>query len=251
MKLKTIIIIILISAGFQTFSQQYPKHHFLLVTISEDNNVKVENHFINDGNNQQAQQFDFFMPSSSDMVLQNITIQSGEEKTFVSQNTIEVAGNGTAFSVEQGGDAKLIASEGIVLNNGFCTEGVFYAYNQDLECENTDDDFGNNKPKKTGKSIDMPGFKTDNFIENRRASVCIFPNPSDNGIFSIYMNGSARNANKIEIFDVTGKNIYSAIQENKLYETIVINLSGQKAGIYFLKIDTKYKVYSKKLIINL
>ncbi len=226
---------------------EHPTHHFLLVTVSEDNNVKVETYFINEGNSTDAQQYDFTMPTSQDMILQNQIILSGEERIFASQNTIEVAGGGTDFIVENGSNVEMVASESITLKPGFHAKAGsnFHAYIQDLECENIA-----NKSVNATKSLGIKNTTSnEDIVINRQTSICIFPNPSENGIFTLYFYGYKQTVEYIEIFNVTGTVIYKKTSD-KYIDNIIIDISGQNAGVYLMKIKINNKIITKKIIIN-
>ena len=229
---------------------QHREHHFLLVTVTEDDNVKVEMYFKNDGHNEIAQQYDFIMPTSESMILENQIIHSGETRYFASQNTIEVAGNGTEFIVEDGSNVEMVASESIVLKDGFHASGNFHAYIQDLECENLD----KNNTKNGTKIINIDSLEAgkrtnEDIIINRQSSICIFPNPSETGIFSIYFYGN-NTTEKIEIVDITGKIVYSKTLNNQCENILPIDISDQKSGVYILKIQFNNEIITKKIIIQ-
>ena len=74
----------------------------------------------------------------------------------------------------------------------------------------------------------------------------IYPNPS-NGIFSVQL-GEVIPKN-IEIFDLTGKTIYTKNEFDNNKE-VVLNLSSISNGIYFIKIATETQSLVKKMIKN-
>lgn len=71
----------------------------------------------------------------------------------------------------------------------------------------------------------------------------IFPNPSENGLFSI--ENIKRETLIIEVFDQVGRRVIS-IKDNK--DLIELDLSNQKKGLYHLQLFTDSKVYYQKLI---
>ncbi|OQX72201.1 MAG: hypothetical protein B6D61_14685 [Bacteroidetes bacterium 4484_249] len=76
--------------------------------------------------------------------------------------------------------------------------------------------------------------------------ISVYPNPSD-GIFNLTafhdITGS-QNLLGLEIINNTGKTIYT--MENV---PLKIDLSNQPKGIYFIKIETKNGIYTKKILI--
>jgi PKD repeat protein len=72
----------------------------------------------------------------------------------------------------------------------------------------------------------------------------IYPNPT-NGIFNLQI--SQTENIEIKICDVYGKNIY---QNNNAASTIQIDLSSQASGVYFISIQTKGGVVTKKILVT-
>jgi hypothetical protein len=75
--------------------------------------------------------------------------------------------------------------------------------------------------------------------------VFIFPNPSDEGKFSIVLKNYVAGS-QVLIFDVQGKLKYSSIINNNKTE---LN-TGLNKGIYMLKIINGQNIFNQKLIIN-
>jgi len=76
-------------------------------------------------------------------------------------------------------------------------------------------------------------------------SVYVYPNPSENGIFSI--NISDLNNSFIDIYDICGRIVYSnIITENEK----IIDLSFAKNGIYFANIKNQNQNIFTKIVIN-
>ncbi len=210
---------------------EHTNHHFLLVTVSEDNIVKVQTYFINEGNNEDAQQYDFVMPTSQDMILQNQIIQSGEERILTAQNTTEVA------------------DESVVLKSGFHAkvDSNFNADIQDLKSENVASKSANETKSFGNNNITA---SKDDIIIDRQTSICVYPNPSDNGIFTLYFYGNKQAINEIEVYNNEGKVIYKTNLNRKYENSIIVDISKQNAGVYLLKINRNNKIITKKIIIN-
>ena len=64
------------------------------------------------------------------------------------------------------------------------------------------------------------------------------------------MNFGNRQSVTIEIFGITGNQIYSEKEENVLSKNITANLSSQPSGIYMVNIKTEGKVYHSKIILT-
>ncbi|HPB25559.1 MAG TPA: T9SS type A sorting domain-containing protein [Bacteroidales bacterium] len=74
----------------------------------------------------------------------------------------------------------------------------------------------------------------------------IFPNPSD-GRFYIEMNATEGSSNRLEVYDILGKNV---LQEQLTGKISSLNLSGQPKGVYIARIYSGDKSYVQKLIIQ-
>ena len=77
-------------------------------------------------------------------------------------------------------------------------------------------------------------------------TISIYPNPS-NGIFNINLNNITNYS--VNLYDVTGKILYTDNNTNGI-TNYILNLNKFANGIYMLKIVTKNKLFTKKLILN-
>jgi len=75
----------------------------------------------------------------------------------------------------------------------------------------------------------------------------LYPNPS-NGQFTITNNSDLQKDMQIDIFNIQGKQVFSAICQNKNIEKI--DLSSFAKGIYMVKIQTELGYTTKKLVIQ-
>lgn len=106
--------------------------HFLLVTISEDETIKIQMYHEDDGNCSYAQLFDFYI----DRALKNLTITNENSEIYTALGDLWVAGDGDTFVVESGGEVILQAIDEIELNPGFEVElgGEFSTEHITLNC---------------------------------------------------------------------------------------------------------------------
>jgi len=79
------------------------------------------------------------------------------------------------------------------------------------------------------------------------SDVELYPNPSDNGEFLLYINNTQSNCNLIEIFDYDGKKI---LQTETKEATTKLNLKRYGQGIYILKLNCNKGIIYKKLVFN-
>ncbi len=73
----------------------------------------------------------------------------------------------------------------------------------------------------------------------------IYPNPSSNGIFTLY--SSINTAERIFIYDIKGNLISSQISDS---QRSIIDVSSFEKGIYFIKIETNNTVVWKKAVVK-
>ncbi len=106
-----------------------------------------------------------------------------------------------------------------------------------INCQDTTDN-----PGTTGKTVI--------FKNERDPEIQIFPNPS-NGIFLLQLSPMTGNL-ELEIYSILGQQIYSnfCFSKEVLNNSIYIDLSVNRPGIYLLKIKSSEATYTKRLIKN-
>ncbi len=94
---------------------------------------------------------------------------------------------------------------------------------------------------------DSPTLSVSDTTEN---NVSVFPNPS-NGVFNLSLNSIFYGALAMEIYDVSGKIVYTKNIENLNTNTVTLNIQSQtSSGVYFLKINSDAGTVIKKLNIQ-
>ncbi len=88
-------------------------------------------------------------------------------------------------------------------------------------------------------------FITSKIKSNNLEFISIYPNPSANGVF--YVSNEQLATLDITVFDTTGKIVLKQVSNNPSTQ---INLSKQTKGIYFVKIDNKNMVVTKKVVVE-
>ncbi|MGM0620491.1 MAG: T9SS type A sorting domain-containing protein [Bacteroidota bacterium] len=83
-------------------------------------------------------------------------------------------------------------------------------------------------------------------VEKNSQAVTVFPNPS-NGKFTVTTIDGSIDA--IYIYNVTGIKVFST-SDIKLIANNEIDISDYKKGIYFIKIDSRDKIHTKKIVIQ-
>lgn len=82
-----------------------------------------------------------------------------------------------------------------------------------------------------------------NIQDNSKTKYSIYPNPADKVLFINIENNEA--AEKISIYNQFGQRVRLITQPKEL-----INTSDLQAGVYFIEIKIKDKIYSDVLLIN-
>lgn len=105
------------------------------------------------------------------------------------------------------------------------------------------------------EGVNQLGVVVDNFVidgtlatqQFELNNIAIYPNPSK-GIFNIAMGNVTPKT--IEVFDLTGKIIYSRNEFQNNSSEILIDLSAVSSGIYFVKIASENQSVAKRIIKN-
>lgn len=77
----------------------------------------------------------------------------------------------------------------------------------------------------------------------------IFPNPND-GEFSVQLNSNSGNAINIDVFDISGRQIFKNTYTNGSNFNQTINLNNAKSGIYLMTISDGTNKITKKIIVK-
>ena len=93
---------------------------------------------------------------------------------------------------------------------------------------------------------DCQSFSISDLKNIQNSIIEIFPNPT-HGLFTI--NTNQLTISDISITNITGKSIMYIEPKND-ENLIQINITNQPAGLYFIKIQTKNKIITKKIIKN-
>jgi hypothetical protein len=112
--------------------------------------------------------------------------------------------------------------------------------------------FGTNILSSTNGSTDMFIAKLDAFagideIANEENNINVFPNPTD-GVFTIRQPADGKLQPAIYIYNSLGKLVYQ--KERATQNSEQIDLSAYSKGIYFVKMQSAEKSYSKKVILE-
>lgn len=83
-------------------------------------------------------------------------------------------------------------------------------------------------------------------INDKKESITLFPNPTNNQITADISKINLSKNNKLEIVSISGKPITNYFVLEYSTEKLLLDVSGMLSGIYVLKISTEDKIYTKK-----
>lgn len=87
--------------------------------------------------------------------------------------------------------------------------------------------------------------------ENGNSAISVSPNPSADGIFALSVKDMSEKNASVKITDVTGRLISN--QKMELLQSsdkFLVDISGNKAGIYYLSVQTPHGIINKKLLLT-
>ena len=177
------------------------------------------------------------------LAVNNETIPTGQTECYAAEQVITVAGSGSYFIVQNGATARLIAGQKVILLPGThfqsgCLGHIFidlageYCSNyRSILAENDEDD----------SLFEAPAMDAlnDSFIK-------VYPNPTS-GEFHLLITQEHdfRNA-VIEIYNMVGERIMH--YEPTGHSQHLINLSGNKPGLYLIKVMQGTDVWVEKIL---
>lgn len=87
--------------------------------------------------------------------------------------------------------------------------------------------------------------------ETINTSFTISPNPSNNGLVNIQLNGNLENYSWITIYDMIGRIVYQKNNlQNNTSQNLLLRLDNLNDGVYLIEVKAKKGSETKKLIIN-
>jgi hypothetical protein len=188
-------------------------------------------------------QFDESMPEGPqcltlDRLLTNITIGPGATRCYNALHTITLAGNGTYFTVENGGDVTLIAGQRILFKPGTTVQqgGHLWAYitTNGTYCLNPD------YPANTFPVPEEPVSETETSLFK------VYPNPTT-GKFTLELNAEPKEIPaSIRIYSMMGKEVLREnLADNRKTE---FSLTGRSAGIYIIRVMIGDRMATAKIV---
>lgn len=178
-----------------------------------------------------------------DLVLQNISLSSGQDTCFDALQMISVAGGGATFVVESGARAELIAGEKILLLYGTLIEsgGRLHAWITE------DASFCQNEKSLIAAAEEIaPGIGPDKLSVSNNASFRVYPNPVSAILTIEVLKPDLTKAVEIEIYDFVGKCL-----QNQLLTaggSQQFDFSGFPKGIYLIRLRDGHETIVVKII---
>ena len=167
--------------------------------------------------------------------LGNINIPDGTNQCYNATQFLEVAGNGTTFIVEPGGNATMIAGQSIAYLPGTIVQSGGYLWGYIAPggpwCQTPSMPAVLTKDAEIQESIKQSSFK-------------VYPNPTA-GNFILELTGEADQV-KVDIFGIWGEKVLSKVLTGELKHEF--SLSGRPVGVYFIRVVSGDKAETVKLI---
>jgi hypothetical protein len=174
--------------------------------------------------------------------IQNTTVASGQTLCFDATQIITVAGSGTTFIVQNGGNVTMIAGQKIRYLPGAWAKAGGYMHG---------------KIAPSGPYCQSPsapvvasftGEEENNPASTVQSSIRVYPNPT-NGRFRIELTGKSQTVPlQVEIYGMRGEKVLSeSVPGEKFHE---FSLAGRSPGIYFIKVIDGADILTAKLVIT-
>ncbi|MCK9422813.1 MAG: T9SS type A sorting domain-containing protein [Bacteroidales bacterium] len=180
-----------------------------------------------------------FMVVPSSLAIQNTTLTNGQTKCYNATQTINVAGNGTTFTIQNGGNATLIAGQNIVYLPGTSVDegGYMWGYitPNGQYC-------GTKAPSApavlTSQEEPISGIE--------KSSFKIYPNPTT-GNFTLELTGDVQ-ADKIsmDVYGMFGEKVLTATLNGERKQEF--SLSDRQTAVYFIRVIAGDKIETLKII---
>lgn len=178
------------------------------------------------------------------VIIQDITIEPESDTCFNASQLVVLAGNGTTFHVGSGASVEIISGSAILFNHGVTVSagGYLHAWITQTNdyCQNPLNPLtaaaGDNATATGTESIQVEGD----------LAYSVYPNPTEGRITVSLKGDYLKEIPQIGIYDITGQ---MAVAKKRLtgFKTD-FDLSGQKSGVYFVRIETGKSINMIKII---
>jgi hypothetical protein len=174
----------------------------------------------------------------------NITIPSGQSECYEATQVITVGGSGSAFLVQAGGNARLVAGQKIrmlpacsVLSGGnlhaYISPDGFYCMNPSVKKATIPEDLTPGNPPRP--------------LTANRSLLNVYPNPTAGKFTFDTGETEAMESSSVEIYDRLGRMVMSTrLSPGNLH---LVDLSDQANGMYFIMVRYDNRVKMGKVVI--
>jgi hypothetical protein len=171
--------------------------------------------------------------------LQNITVSAAQTSCYNATGSIKVAGNGTAFSVLNGGNATIIAGQSIAFLPGTHADSGSYMHGYITT---------------HGQYCTTPAFPVVSSIPGKAitgdgaGSSClkVYPNPANDIFYLEFCPTGVPESGNVEIYGTQGEKVLTTtLTGNGRHE---LSLAGRPAGIYMIRVYSGDRIETRKVI---
>ena len=178
----------------------------------------------------------------SAITLQNIAIQSSQDTCFEATQTITVAGNGTEFSILDGGIATMVAGQNIILLpvSKVYSSGYLHAY------ITTNDQYCSSLKNNLVASGNDETIKDENHATSVGSFFKIYPNPTEGRFALEFTHNLDFPMSKVHVYNLYGVEVLK--EEIKTNQISEFSLRNQTSGIYIIRVVNGNQSETSKMI---
>ena len=182
---------------------------------------------------------------AGNVTLQGVDVVNGQDICFDASNTLTVAGGGSTFIVQNGGNVNLIAGHNIRILEGTSVRSGAYlhAFISNDYCTlppvmlAVDEESDTYDEIVSEKSAEVFETQTDDFFR-------VYPNPTNGRVMLEFSEPTSNTL--VEVYGLIGERILAKeISGYSLYE---LDLTSQPQGVYLVKVSNGNSVVLKKII---
>ena len=181
--------------------------------------------------------------SCQSVALQNQSVPNGRDTCFEALQSIYVAGNGSTFTVQNGGNARLIAGEKILLMTG--TRVISGGYMQASISQNGQYCSPAKLPDQGGPDGTISANQA---MQPGKSFFSVYPNPTTGSFTLELRNTDAPAGVKVELYGMEGERIRSEELRGGLKYTL--SLAGKPVGVYFIRVTSGNYTGTRKIILQ-
>lgn len=201
-----------------------------------------------------TQPFDVPCPQNLNLIYDDYYITDEPNFSFdaaysaVSSIYVKGSGINNSYKIYNGASVLMTAGDEVVLDDGFVSEGEFYAYT--TPCSTFSQRTTPIQPTKelsppVAEATSKPLLETNKPANN--FPVGIYPNPSAGKFVLAKTNQDEISSSEIFIYNSLGQVVFKSLILNSNSQ---IDISSHPKGIYFLKVQNGEKIYTEKVVVQ-